>query len=99
MTQDVEVIRGNKESKGNEPNFSETSPLWRLKFAVCVIYDLIDMTAGRLVPFVGEAVGVALCCAMFGKKGLFYGLELIDITEQVDGFIPTATIIAWNNRE
>ena len=98
MTQEFEVIKGT-ESKGSVNNFSNTTPLWRLKFAICVIYDLIDMTAGRLMPFVGEVVGVALCCAMFGKNGLFYGLEVIDITEQIDGFIPTATIIAWNNKE
>ena len=97
MTQEFEVIKGT-ESKVSG-NFSNTTPLWRLKFAICIIYDFIDMTAGRLIPFAGEVVGVALCCFMFGKNGLFYGLEAIDITEQIDGFIPTATIIAWNNKE
>jgi hypothetical protein len=74
--------------------------MWGLKFAVCVAYDLFDMTIGRIlfvIPFSGEIVGCALCYAMFGKGGLFYGLEGIDFTEQLDGFIPTATIIALRN--
>lgn len=75
--------------------------MWGVKLAVCILYDLFDMTAGRLlfvVPFAGEMVGIALCCAMFGKAGVFYALEMIDPTEQIDGFLPIATIIALTNR-
>ncbi|MFZ4409934.1 MAG: hypothetical protein ACOYOH_21495 [Paracraurococcus sp.] len=75
--------------------------MWWLKFSICVMYDLFDMTVGRflfVVPFASELVGMALCCAMFGWEGLFYGLEALDPTEQIDGFIPTATIIALANR-
>lgn len=75
--------------------------MWGVKFGVCVAYDLFDLTLGRglfIIPFGGEIVGCALCAAMFGKEGLLYGLEAIDMTEQIDGFIPTATIIALRNR-
>lgn len=75
--------------------------MWKMKLVVCVAYDLFDFTLGRLlfvVPFAGEIVGMALGVAMFGKTGLFYGLEALDPTEQIDGFIPTATIIALANR-
>lgn len=75
--------------------------MYWLKFSVCVLYDLFDMTIGRLlfvVPFSGEIVGVALCCAMFGKAGVWAALEMLDPTEQFDGFIPVATIIALANR-
>jgi len=75
--------------------------MWGTKLAVCIAYDLFDMTLGRalfLVPFSGEVVGVALCAGMFGWKGVWYGLESLDPTEQLDGFIPLATIIAFANK-
>lgn len=75
--------------------------MWYLKLITCVFYDFFDMTAGRAlfaVPFAGEIIGCGLGYAMFGKNGLWYGLEAIDFTEQIDGFIPTATIIALANR-
>ncbi|SDH32379.1 MULTISPECIES: hypothetical protein [unclassified Nitrosomonas] len=75
--------------------------MWGLKLAVCIAYDLLDLTLGRtlfIMPFGGEIVGCALCAAMFGTNGLLYGLEALDVTEQFDGFIPTATIIALMNR-
>ena len=76
--------------------------MWGVKLAVCVGYDVFDFTVGRFlfaIPFGGELVGCALGAALFGKQGLWYGLEAIDPTEQIDGFIPTATIIALANRE
>jgi hypothetical protein len=75
--------------------------MWGTKFAVCIAVDLFDFTIGRLlfpVPFVGEIIGCAICASMFGWGGVFYGLEAIDFTEQLDGFIPTATIIAFKNK-
>ncbi len=71
--------------------------MWKIKFFVCIIYDLFDFTGGRLlfgIPFCGEIVGCVLAAAMFGSKGIWYALEALDPTEQIDGFIPTATIIA-----
>ncbi len=75
--------------------------MWWIKLFVCVLIDLFDFTIGRLlfvVPFAGELVGIALTYAMFGKSAFYYGLEALDFTEQVDGFIPTATIIALMHR-
>ena len=75
--------------------------MWELKLAVCVLYDLLDFTLGRtlfIIPFGGEVVGCALCAAMFGTNGLLYGLEALDVSEQMDGFIPTATLIALMNK-
>ncbi len=71
--------------------------MWWFKFYISIMVDTFDMTVGRIIfvfPFAGEIVGVAFGCAMFGKKGLIYIAEAIDVTEQIDGFIPTATIIA-----
>lgn len=75
--------------------------MWYVKFFFCVLYDLFDFTVGRLMfatPFAGEIIGVGICYAMFGQKALLYALEAIDPTEQLDGFIPTATLIALASR-
>jgi hypothetical protein len=75
--------------------------MWKVKLVVCLLYDLFDFTLGRLlfvVPFAGEVVGVLLSVGMFGWRGTLYGLEALDPTEQIDGFIPTATLIALANR-
>ena len=73
-----------------------------LKLGVCIAYDVFDMTIGRflfLTPFAGEIVGTALTCALYGPRGLLYALEILDPTEQIDGFIPTATLIALAVRQ
>jgi hypothetical protein len=75
--------------------------MWKAKLAICIACDVFDFTFGRLlfvVPFAGEMIGMALGTALFGKVGLIYGLEALDPTEQIDGFIPTATLIALANR-
>lgn len=80
---------------------AQSKGVWALKLMVCAGYDLFDMTIGRImfpIPFLGEAIGCGIACALFGKSGMFYGLEAIDFTEQVDGFVPTASIIALANR-
>ena len=75
--------------------------MWSAKLAVCIAYDFFDFTIGRLMfatPFVGEFIGCGICASMFGWSGVWYALEGIDFTEQLDGFIPTATIIALANK-
>lgn len=75
--------------------------MWGLKLAACILYDFFDFTLGRLLfvaPFSGEIGGMILASLMFGWQGLAYGLEALDPTEQIDGFIPLATIIAFANR-
>jgi hypothetical protein len=70
---------------------------WWIKFAIAVVVDVLDMTVGRflfVVPYSGEIIGTAVGVVLFGWKGLFYLVEIIDPTEQFDGFIPTATLIA-----
>jgi hypothetical protein len=75
---------------------------WWIKFAIAVMVDLVDFTFGRflfVIPFGGEIVGTAIGVALFGWKGLFYLVEAIDPTEQIDGFIPTCTLIALAARK
>lgn len=75
--------------------------MWTAKLVVCIAYDLFDFSFGRLLfalPFAGEIIGCVLCGMMFGINGLLYGLEALDPTEQLDGFVPTATLIALKNK-
>jgi len=61
------------------------------------------MTVGRVlfaVPFSGEIIGCAVGYALYGPKAFYYAFEILDPTEQIDGFIPTATLIGLaHNRE
>jgi hypothetical protein len=66
-----------------------------LRLALSLAIDVADATFGR-VPLVGtvqEGVGTAILVVLWGPAGLLYLGELADFTEQVDGFIPTATLI------
>jgi hypothetical protein len=74
---------------------------WSGKLITCITYDFFDFTIGRVlfpIPFIGEVFGCLLCIWMFGLDGAIYGFEAIDVTEQIDGFVPLATIIALKNR-
>ena len=75
---------------------------WKMKLGVAMLVDTFDMTIGRLLfptPFLGEIVGTTVCWLMFGPKALWYSWELLDPTEQLDGFVPTATMIALMARD
>jgi hypothetical protein len=80
---------------------TQTGFFWRL--AVSVAIDLADLTVGRLMPLIPweEGVGAASMTVLWGPMGLLYAAELIDFTEQLDAFIPMATLIAllvgWRN--
>lgn len=66
---------------------------WRLALSVAI--DICDFTLGR-IPILGTAEdGVAgvVTTTIWGRAGLFYFAELLDITDQLDGFVPTATLI------
>ncbi len=67
------------------------------KFLIALAVDAFDFTVGRFLfpfPYAGELLGTTVSVALFGWKGLFYLLEVIDPTEQIDAFVPTCTIIA-----
>lgn len=67
-----------------------------IRLALSVAIDVLDFTVGRapLLGTVGEGVGAALLFALWGWPGLAYLGEFADPTEQFDGFLPTATLIA-----
>lgn len=66
-----------------------------IRLAISIALDLFDFTVGRVligVPW-EEGAGAALATILWGPAGIAYLLELIDVTEQIDAFIPTATLI------
>jgi hypothetical protein len=67
-----------------------------LRLAFSIVIDLFDFTLGRIPIFgaVTEGVGTIALMALWGPAGLVNILELFDFTEQVDAFIPTATLVA-----
>lgn len=67
-----------------------------LRLAFSILIDVFDFTLGRIPVFgtVTEGVGTIVLFTLWGPAGLVNALELVDWTEQADGFIPTATLIA-----
>jgi hypothetical protein len=67
-----------------------------LRLALSVVIDLFDLTLGRIPIFgtVTEGVSTVVLLALWGPAGLLNLWELLDITDQADSFIPTATLIA-----
>lgn len=66
------------------------------KLIIAVILDVLDFALGRVPGFeiiVDIALGVA-AVALWGWPGLFAFWEIADPTGQVDGFVPTMTLIA-----
>lgn len=78
----------------------ETRINWA-KVAIAVMFDLADFTIGRFLGFgmLFDAALALVAMALFGWKGLFQIWELADPTEQIDGFVPTLTLIALAHRE
>lgn len=65
---------------------------WKLLLAIAI--DLFDFTLGRIPGFgtVTDIIGGIVALALFGVPGAIPFLEIIDFTEQIDGFIPTVTL-------
>lgn len=86
-----------------EHNQTMTRNGYFLRLAFSVVIDLFDFTLGRIPGFgtVTDGVGTAVMFAMWGPIGLLNILEVIDVTEVFDGFIPTSTMVAlyvgWKN--
>lgn len=65
---------------------------WR--WLVAVLFDLADMTIGRIPVFgtLFDLAGSLLSVALWGVPGLLSALELLDVSDQIDGFIPSVTL-------
>lgn len=79
-----------------KPGIAVTRKGFLIRLAISVAIDLFDFTIGRTPIFgaVGEGIGSLVLTALWGPVGLLYLGELADFTEQIDGFLPLATLIA-----
>lgn len=67
-----------------------------LRLALCIAIDAFDFSLGR-VPILGsvtDGISSLVLFLLWGPVGLLHLWELIDITDNIDGFVPTATLIA-----
>lgn len=67
-----------------------------LRLAFSIALDVFDFSFGRIPVFgsVTEGVGTVVLFLLWGPAGLLNLWELADMTDQFDGFVPTATLIA-----
>lgn len=70
-----------------------------VKLVIAVLLDIADATVGRIIGF-GTGFDIVLAgigFALFGWKGLAQLWEVADPTDQIDGFVPTLTLVALAN--
>lgn len=77
---------------------------WKfVKLGICIALDLADLA---MVGWIGvgeiwEVIAALITVALWGRKGWWALLELLDPTELLDPFVPSCTIIAlaaWNDK-
>ncbi len=63
---------------------------------ICVAVDLFDFTIGRFfgLGLLADILQTVVAYWLFGPIGLIALWELIDPSDQLDGFVPTLTILA-----
>lgn len=69
------------------------------KLVVAVLLDVADAVIGRIIGF-GTGFDVVLAgvgFALFGWAGLIQLWEVAEPTDQIDGFVPTLTLVALAN--
>jgi hypothetical protein len=72
---------------------TRTGYFWRL--GLSVVIDFMDFTLGH-IPILGtveNGVSGVVVTALWGRVGLVYFLELLDLTDQINSLIPSATLI------
>ena len=64
------------------------------KLAISLVFDITDFFIGRIPVFgtVYDMLGGLLGVWLWGYPGGLQFLEIIDVTDQFDGFIPTVTL-------
>jgi hypothetical protein len=67
-----------------------------IKLGVSIALDILDFTLGRITGAgtVLDLVFAAVAVALWGPAGLLQLWETLDPTDQLDGFMPTMTLIA-----
>jgi hypothetical protein len=64
------------------------------KLILSIIFDVTDFFVGRIPVFgtLFDIFGGILAVYLWGGLGSIQFLEIIDLTDQLDGFIPTVTL-------
>jgi len=67
-----------------------------VKLALAVLLDILDFTLGRItgVGSVVDVVFAGIAFVLWGPIGLIHLWEVADPSDQIDGFVPTMTLIA-----
>ena len=69
------------------------------KLIAAIALDIADAVIGRIIGF-GTGLDVVLAglgFALFGWLGLIQLWEVAEPTDQIDGFVPTLTLVALAN--
>lgn len=66
-----------------------------IKLIISIIWDLLDFFIGRIIGFgtLFDIVGTLLAFKLWGVWGLGAIWEVFEPTDQIDGFVPSLTII------
>lgn len=67
----------------------------KTKFIISAIWDILDFTVFR-IPVIGtitDIISVPLTVYLWGPIGYLSAWEIVDVTDQVDGIVPTMTLI------
>ncbi|HXI85996.1 MAG TPA: hypothetical protein VNH64_00950 [Parvularculaceae bacterium] len=67
-----------------------------VKLVIAIIPDLLDFSLGRIVGYgtILDVVFAAIAFLLWGPMGLLQLWEVLDPTDQIDGFVPTMTLVA-----
>lgn len=91
----------NQEWPENDPpkskGFADLKGTTKLKLVGSISLDALGLGIGWM-PGLGhllEPFKFAISCAMWGKHGAWSAWEFFEVTNMVDSFIPTHTLIAW----
>ncbi len=69
------------------------------KLLFAIVLDILDFTIGRLTGLgtVVDIIFAGVAYLLWGRSGLIQLWEVLDPTDQLDGFVPTMTLIALAN--
>ncbi|MCJ7617352.1 MAG: hypothetical protein MUO43_12535 [Desulfobacterales bacterium] len=65
------------------------------KLMISIVWDFLDFTVFRIpgLGTVSDIVGTLLTMKLWGYRGALAGWEIFEPTDQIDGFVPTMTLI------
>ena len=65
---------------------------WLIKMVISIAFDVIDFFMPPGFGTIFDALGGVLGVILWKGPGAFQFLELLDVTDRIDAFIPTLTL-------